>query len=206
MGFRLHCPKCESTNVHIERNGYGDPIMVLQCHQCGKQVYGEEAIDALHDEQKREWDKVAPERQKAEAKAEAERRRVAEEDRKILEAERAKARKKQEQKEAEEAARAAELKAWAEKIRKQQAEEAAAKRAAEEAKEKAEQEARRKAAHVPVCLVPIVIIEGICAWKDCDNPVAENSKYCCQECRKKAARWTYHQKKKAERVAARATA
>ena len=55
---------------------------------------------------------------------------------------------------------------------------------AEEARLAAEEAARRAAE-------PIPLAPGPCAWRECDKPHGDWSKYCSVNCRHKAARWTY---------------
>ena len=61
-GFKLHCPKCRSRNVSVEkdpRTSFGATNahlgLILTCHSCGKRLYGGQVLDE-RGRQEAEWE------------------------------------------------------------------------------------------------------------------------------------------------------
>jgi len=82
--FRLHCPKCSSTNIEVFKEGIGwgkSGDLVLHCHVCGKYVYGTKNVEAIQKEQLAAWEAThdAREAKRRQAEAEETKRRQQEE-------------------------------------------------------------------------------------------------------------------------------
>lgn len=77
--FQARCPKCDARNVsiyHDARSSWqpqGKGPLVLHCHVCGKELYGDAATAEVERQQDAHNQKLAEEEAAAEAAREAER-------------------------------------------------------------------------------------------------------------------------------------
>ena len=170
MAFRPHCPKCGSHNIVLDKDragGWGNPQVMLHC-SCGKVIYGEENIEALHASQLKAWqaDKVGRE---ADRKAEKERVQAHQQRGQVEQMHREQQQQRRREAEAEREQKRLTNLAWAESV------------------------ARKP----PQPETQSTVEQGTCTWTLCENSLARNSKYCSVACKNKNARWRHKQRKQA---------
>jgi hypothetical protein len=177
MAFRPHCPKCGSHNISIRPDraaGRGNPLVMLHC-TCGKVVYGEATIMALHASQLKAW-KADKEGRKAEETAEVERTPQAQQQNLTDQTHWEHLRLRREQAAAEQEQQRLANVAWAVETRERQ-----------------EVETPTPAPRSTPLTEPVT-----CAWTPCENTPVTKSKYCSVACKNRNARHRYKQRKQAK--------
>ena len=73
--FRISCPKCQSTNTHIEQDRKFNQLSphIFVCYRCGHRIYGQPAIEFIarpqYDEYKKNLKRIEKERREVELQA-----------------------------------------------------------------------------------------------------------------------------------------
>jgi hypothetical protein len=177
MAFRPHCPKCGSYNISLDKDvggGWGTSQVMLHC-TCGKSIYGEDTIMALHASQLSAWE-ADKESRKAEVTAEVERTQQVQQQDLTVQTHREHMRQRRQRAEDEKEQQRLANVAWAVEAR----------------------ERRRAETHKPAPRSPMQPEPATCAWTPCENLHTAKSKYCSVACKNKNARHRHKARKRAK--------
>ncbi|MCO4744155.1 MAG: hypothetical protein KC912_05165 [Proteobacteria bacterium] len=201
MGFKMVCPKCNSLNYSVERDGRSyirtgpSAELIFSC-RCGTQLFGENLTKEF-DKQRAAFeaeakDRVAEEREREERAAEQ--RERDETMRRALEFRQNYLREQK----AAQVAEAREAKAESDRAWRQRVAAGGGSVSAPATASNPAPASAAAASGSPLLPpgTPLNKPDSLCGWGPCPNDARSNSKYCSRACSNKNARWRHKKRRK----------